>query len=429
MSEVADRQVQAGGQSKSRAPAAKRFERCILHIGMEKTGTTHLQNALYGNRDAVMAQGFYLPRGLRHPNNVGIIIYAQNDDEFDDVRLSSHISTPEHVRAFRKVQEDHLKTEFTPERVTRHPVLLLSSEHCHSRLRTEQEVRRAHDLLAPYVERFEIHIYMRRQDQLYASRMAMMLKLGLQPSLDFPDEGDEVEHYYDFNRTLTMWESVFGREAMNVHIYDRRRLLGGNTLNDFARRIDLDIQGFTEPKKSNPSLDPAAFAFMRRFNEQVPAMIDGKLNPERRGMVNFLETHLPSPRGRIYTAAQGLAFLKRYEAGNEAIRQRYFPDQEALFETDDLADDESLIEPGDFDLEQLFVALWKHFNVRMRQSLTSKCFLEGRVLELSAKGKENDAQAVRSYHECLKYTPGHQPALNRLQRIAKRNGGKLPVDL
>ena len=58
---------------------------CILHIGIEKTGTTSLQEFFILNQNILLSQNYKITHSLGKINNSGLVQLANKD------RLSPHV--------------------------------------------------------------------------------------------------------------------------------------------------------------------------------------------------------------------------------------------------------------------------------------------------------------------------------------------------
>ena len=135
----------------------QRIRRCILHIGTEKTGTTSLQMFLGTNRNALLQRGFFVPASLSPhavvANHERLTVIALDPAKLgDDLRVRAGLKTIEDVKEWRVRVEEDLSREIVAlsHQPENSPTLLLSNEHCHSRLVTREEVH----YLRQFLDRF-----------------------------------------------------------------------------------------------------------------------------------------------------------------------------------------------------------------------------------------------------------------------------------
>lgn len=302
-----------------------------LHIGTEKTGTTSIQNALNRDRDALAAHGILYPRLFGSANHMEIAVAAMDSDTGDELQMielgAQGCSHPEYVT--------RLKSRLREERdAGSYQHLVISNEHCHSRLRHLDAIRRIVDLVELPPEDFEIIVYLRRQDRLAVSLYSTRLKLGGAGDVFPTIKPDALPHYFDFSRLLSLYSEVFGPQRLRVRLYDRESLEGGDVVSDFYRVTSLGIVPSTHPR-ANPSLSRQQVLFLERFNRLFPMIRDGKINRERGPVFAAIrkaglgEPFLPQ-RNRA------MSFYEHFRRGNALIRESYFPnlEREALFDED-----------------------------------------------------------------------------------------------
>jgi len=245
-------QPAARPERRSRRRRAKRFKTCILHIGAEKTGSSTLQAFLGVNRAALAGRGVFVPQTLAPHAADGVFnhshLAAQAVDEKllgEDLHAPLGIDGPAALDAFRSGLAAGLAAELkgAPGGCE---TLLVSNEHCHSRLLSTQAVARVKALLDPHCESYRVIVYLRAQHELAMSLYGMMLLLGcvnidlLPPMPPPPDYARMVyasRAYFDYAALLERWTVVFGREAMRPRLFERGAFAGGARLR-VARRLE-----------------------------------------------------------------------------------------------------------------------------------------------------------------------------------------------
>ncbi|PPQ28586.1 hypothetical protein CCS01_24095 [Rhodopila globiformis] len=329
---------------RERGQSWRRFRTCILHIGTEKTGTTSLQNCLGLNRKLMADNGYFIPRspvGLSDGttmNHVQLAMVSMYDEKFDDdLRRQYGILNKQ---SLDKARED-LFVRFSQE-VAEAPeachTLVLSSEHCHSRLATLEEVRNLKDFLDHFCDAYRIVVYLRPQHELAISQYGMFIANGVNnidmfPPLPPPPGYDKDVYtsrsYFDYRGLLERWADVFGAEAVQPRIYANDTLRGGDVARDFL--ADLSLHGHLEPPpRLNGSVDARGQTFLTRFFRHL----DDKRQPGtellRERIRNAVQACFPG-HGPAPTRAAVAAFLANFESDNELVRARWFPQRERLF--------------------------------------------------------------------------------------------------
>jgi hypothetical protein len=322
----------------------KRFKTCILHIGTEKTGSTTLQKFLHCNRTELEQRGYFLPLSLApDPDNNGINhcylpTLAMDDHQFgDDLRKAASIPDAKALLAYRQ----NIFSQFSRE-IERAPTtadkLVLSSEHCHSRLSSVQSIRHIKAFLNPFCESFRIIVYLRPQHEVAMSRYGMfllagMINLEMFPPLQPPPVYDKIINtppgYYDYAGLLDRWAQVFGNGAIDPRLFGRSTLPNGNIIEDVLAALDLSSERLIIPSATNNNVSAAAQAFLLKLHTDPAA---GTLSPEMlRAFSDILRTRYPGG-GVPPLQHEAKTFFAQFAHGNEAVRARWFPHRTSLFD-------------------------------------------------------------------------------------------------
>ncbi|MBK5963384.1 hypothetical protein CCR95_04580 [Thiocystis minor] len=303
----------------------------LLCIGTEKTGTTTLQRFLHVNRAPLERQGIAYPRSPGLTNHRALAIYAMAGDRVDDAIRAAGLQESFRRAQWRVEFREIFGTELArlDHRVSK---VILSSEHCQSRLVSISEIQRLHDLLHPYFDRIEILVYLRRQDELAVSRYNTRIKSG-QICSDVFYPRDAKSPYYDYRRLLDHWSAVFGREALRPRVFDRQRLTEGSIIHDFATAAGLDLSMLKLTEDRNCSLSATALEILRIFNQLVPADTPvAAIQALRRRYIRYFEQWHPGPRRRP-SRESAVTFYRQFAESNAAVAREWFDDR-ALFNED-----------------------------------------------------------------------------------------------
>ncbi len=327
------------------------FRRAHVHIGTEKTGSTTIQAFLAQNRHELPAQGFHYPRSFGLPNQVGLTIYARDAAVIDDLPKRRGLATQEEVERHQAALAEDFAREVAP-LDGKGLDLLLSSEHLHSRITSVEEVQRLHDLLAQFCDELRIVVYLRRQDRVAVSLLSTRLKVG---GLGFrhvflkPTERQEI--YYNYAELLERYAKVFGRANLRVRLFEPRRFVNGDLIDDYSTTVGLPVTAPLErPGTQNESLDLFGQRLLAAMNRHLPLFIDDRINPLRQDIGEVIERLYPG-RGTAATRAEAQEFLGRYLEGNRAVKAAHFPDLpgEDLFDPGfEMYPEEPPPDPGNF---------------------------------------------------------------------------------
>ena len=394
--------------------------RAILLIGTEKTGTTTLQSFLATNRAALKANGFLYPEFCGRTNHTGLAAYAMAPGRRDGIRSIWGCRSEAEVAPMRARLRVAAAAELAGDET-----VLLCSEHCHSRLIHPAEVETLRDLLAEHFDDIRIAVYVRRQDQLALSLHSTKLKSGGTDRALLPTTGPD-DPYFNYDHSIGLWEAAFGREAVQVRLFDRRALADGDVVTDFVAAWGLDGPApYARVRDQNESIRPLAQEFLRRVNPRLEP-IDGLPIEDVRGPLAAALSKLLPGRGARPSRAEAQAFYERYRVSNEALRLRHFPDRPVLFD-EDFSDYPETADPIDFGLDDLAtVAAMLHTAAtrETRRLETEIAIRDARIHWL----RDDPGAAERAIARAHAWTPGHPEAYRTLAEHLMRQD-RLPEAL
>jgi hypothetical protein len=316
---------------------------CILHAGTEKTGTTSLQRFLSMNSANLADQGIWVPRSLAPdpvagPYNHLLLSTASHlsISEPDDLQLQLGLSSMEAVRQHRQDVIDALTTE--RDALPYEPAtMIVSSEHVHSRLRTEEDVAYAKELLEPLCRDFRVVVYLRSQYELAQSVAVTAVRQGaceFRPIPDFRtangfDDLIGVDHeYFDYEQFLRRLERVFGQQLLDVRLYEHLDLHHNDIVEDFFYRLGADTAHMQHPGRENSSLRQDAILFLLKLNKYLQG------RPNAASLRASVLAHLALTHhgaAQQATGAELTRFMSQFANSNEFVRSRWFPERTTLF--------------------------------------------------------------------------------------------------
>jgi hypothetical protein len=293
--------------------------RICLHIGVAKTGTTSIQAYCAHHARALRAHGTLYPAGSSRRNHSDVAIAIASPADTSDLRAHAGVGETG-VPAFGAHVFETLKAQI---RRVRPEVVLLSSEHLSSRL-DDAGLERLRARLGDLSDDIRVLVYLRRQDDALLSLYSTFVKAG--GVGDLASLADRVR-WLDYAWLLDRWGAAFGQDRLTVRLFPPE---GGSLIDDFCAASALPR--LPEPKhgRLNQALDRRSTELLLRLNTRLPALRDGKINPDRGEIVQFLERRPGGPQP-VMPAAERRRLLSRFEPGNESVRARYFPDRATLF--------------------------------------------------------------------------------------------------
>jgi hypothetical protein len=306
------------------------MRQAIIHIGTTKTGTTSIQRVLGRNRAVLPSQGAFYPLSpgpLEHVK-LHVMLARRRLDARGLPGAAEPRSGAVGLAEFpANFAEEMAKLPAPVERV-------IFSEERLSMLRAQDEIAALKEFLEPYFDSFKVVVYLRRQDSYLASRYSELLRIGV---LDGPDNEiatPERLSHYDYQALIARWAAVFGEDAIIPRLYERGASKAFDSVDDFLSvcGISLHVPADDPARLRNASMSYAGQQLMLRMADLVQKETG---ETKLRGGVWFeissaVSSAMPG-QGWLPTRDEAALFMKRFEAGNEAVRKRYFPDRASLF--------------------------------------------------------------------------------------------------
>lgn len=264
-----------------------------LHIGLHKTGTTHLQAGLKANEAALEGAGFRMGP-LQNPRG----------EHFDLVRVLDTDGPARCVEALRDAPGERL---------------IVSSEQF-SWLFLDREAARGFAEAAKAHFFTRTYIWLRRQDLLQESYFKEKMKVPYDDK-----KKEEIEYPCDHAERLAILEDAFGAEALVVRLYrDDRR---SDAFGEFLALLGLDPTGFEKPAPQNVSLTRRETLLLSRLPKSDLRLI----RFHRRVLPVLTAGNRVADDGERFflSPAERRAILEPHLSANRAIAERWgFEDAE-----------------------------------------------------------------------------------------------------
>jgi hypothetical protein len=292
----------------------------VLHIGVEKTGTSSIQRFLRKNRDALRRDSILYSEVAGKENHMALAAAAQDDQKRDDLRIIYDLQSSQQIHEFRSSLANNLVKEAEESGCS---TMIFSGEHCSSRLTSHGEVEVLARILRKVASDIRIVVYLRRQDEFLCSTYSTDVKSGSSKHMALPPR-DAREIRYNYHSLLQRWSSVFDRRNIVCRVYNSASLEKGDVVVDFANVIGLKFRPeFKKPNRLNESLDVVGLEFLRLFNMSVPRFKDGRLNPTRGDIVQAIQriSSGPSP---TFAKQQLDEFMQYFRESNAKVAAEYF---------------------------------------------------------------------------------------------------------
>jgi len=296
------------------------MKRLILHIGVENTASTYLQQTFANSRDALRDAGVLYPHAPGTTNHFKLAALAMDDARDDEIRIMAGIRSPEDAVALRASFLEELVREASESGCG---TVLFSNEHCASRLIQEQDIRRLKEMLTPLAKTTTVVVYLRRQDEAVLSMYSTALRSGSSRPLQFPAV-QAIEWKLDYQMLLDQWAAVFGRQNIVVRLFDQPH--NGSILEDFVIAASLpgEISWSKPDTRLNKRLDARQAEYLRMLNAYFPEFQAENVSTRRGDLSQVVSQVEGSSTPLALPPGMAEEILERMRASNRAVALEYF---------------------------------------------------------------------------------------------------------
>lgn len=243
-----------------------------IHIGLPKTGTTHLQDRLWRNRDLALDAS-----GLLYPGNVisdhfHAAVHLQPERYLDWVDPAFARTWPTLLGQIRAwPQTSLLSHELYSTATPAHIATLMSDLSFADEVHVIATVR---DLARQLPSVWQENVKNQRQatfDEFVANVRAHGESTG-----DLPDVEEPFWEFQDYVRILGHWAQAVGPERVHVVTVPQVRIDGDGLWERFLGALGVDPAALTIPVPNlNSSLSASQAEFLRRLNSRLqPADVE-----------------------------------------------------------------------------------------------------------------------------------------------------------
>lgn len=300
--------------------------RFILHIGLEKTGTTSIQRFLNTNRALLLERhGILYPHhpSLRREDSHPLLPASLLPDANCEFIPSACRPDPARVRsALQRLAGSDADA------------ILLSAEHLSSRL-DAPAIEQLGSWLQP--RRVEIIVYLRRQDEMALSSFSTALRCGRRTWFR-PRDVAASDRYFAYDALLAPWTATFGQENIRIRLFDQDRFSGGDLITDFMAAIGVSkVQDWPRPAPQNQSLNLAEASLLRLVNCRLPTWEEAvrRGRPQEYQQAQRMRARLlaeigkvpaiaqASPLSRLLSGRERQQILERFAESNSRLARAY----------------------------------------------------------------------------------------------------------
>jgi len=275
--------------------------RITLHIGRHKTGSTSIQLFLTKNTKALLEKGILVPisgRPTTAPNGHHQLAW--------DIQ-----ETGTNTEAYYNLEQEISNFEGND--------VIITSE-CFDQL-TDSEIKTLRSFLSNHDVR--IIVYLRNQIEAIES-MYRTDVTHYEKDLTFWEFLQKTKARHNYRDFLMPWMEIFGRENINVQLYDKNFLVSSDIIEDFSRYFsENSFAHLPRPSSTTnhgiPSPCVSGMVLLRKAGAATE-----KVDRFRQWSYNNAKDH--TNLFTFLSTDQAVRELEYYLETNEWLRQNFFPD-------------------------------------------------------------------------------------------------------
>lgn len=309
--------------------------RAVVHVGLEKTGSTAIQSWLLARRTDLLSAGVLVPVSIGSPNHTRLVAACLDDGVIDNIKAHLLARRPGGEAGLREEVQAALHAELTA--TPGWQQVVITSELISSRLHAPTEVARLADWLAPHVDEIVFVIFLRRQDDLAVSRFSSALRAGHAGFHDLWDDlsatsflalpagrvADDHREFFDYERILARFAAVPGARTV-VLPYDPPTG-ARDVVAAFAGVLGIPGASDATGPRVNAAMSVEAQYVISELNRTHSVRWpSGARNEPYRALLRRIETELTGTPRRV-PRAEAEAFVAGYAAANARIAAAHAP--------------------------------------------------------------------------------------------------------
>lgn len=256
----------------------------IIHMGLPKTATTSIQNAVYLNREILLSDHRMLYPSIEanHTNSL-CAMFLPDPRTHVSVKLAN-LTTDQEINDLRQRYFGVIEAEIEN---TDWDTLVFSAEGL-SNLPYPSLVQ-LHEWVSKYVDALRVIYWTRHPVNFTISNIQQMVRGGytIEGLLKSPP-------LTNFKGRLDNAFRAFGESAVEIYCFEEARDEDGGVVAAFCRQLglpeDVAAKIAADARHDNTSMTMMATLILDALNRYRPLYIDGKLNPQRHPLEgNWLE--------------------------------------------------------------------------------------------------------------------------------------------
>lgn len=298
----------------------------ILHIGMQKTGTSSLQYFFHSNREQLARDNIIYPhvREIQEIDFNGVSYHNCLAGTLGDFPTAFPKISDEAMRSFRILMNRSTASILLSAEDFSRTLNLLSFREFFSGVETRvviylrDQVSWAQSM---YNQRNKI-LFSRVASEIFASAI-----LSPEDLFHFLQQ-ERYAPLMHYDRLLQRWSAAFGRESMRVRVFAKEQILQGDLISDFMAAIGIDdLTAYKMPPRINENLANGWITLVRKLASTSGAEIAQSLIRDINTLASNNQITLNGPTD-ILPEQIRTKMRSDYSEGNRRVAREFFGRQE-----------------------------------------------------------------------------------------------------
>jgi hypothetical protein len=243
-----------------------------LHIGMPKTGSTSIQSALAGGKTHLAEQGVgYFDLGKNHSSLLKALFRGEKPKKVPKFFRKTLDAEARLTGTDRAALVQAFDSALTANKM---PKLVISAEMLFWFRPKHVAAMKAH--LSPFFDEMRIIVYVRDPVSWASSNVQQIMKHSKRtleevcnPEAIATGESPIIPSY---RAGLEPYIQLFGREAVDIRVFDRGSFIGGDLISDFCAAVGApSLAGGLTGEIRNPSLSYEAVLLVDQYKTLLAA--------------------------------------------------------------------------------------------------------------------------------------------------------------
>ncbi|MEQ9258618.1 MAG: hypothetical protein RIG84_05930 [Roseovarius sp.] len=252
----------------------RKFNKCVLHIGPGKTGTSAIQNALWKNSKALRKHGILYPEISKNHYFLVSCFHQQPAMIHEHKKLG-----------LTEAQADEKNREYMSyldslTGLDEGDMIIFSSEYFWSC--SPASIERLKQYLDTIATSTSVVLYARNPFLRIVSGIQQSAKVGLDRLSNLVD----AKYVSEYCTKVPVWSSIFGKQSVLVREYPESDATQFDIVRDFLSAIDVDRELLEEGGKAivNESLSAEAIHLLDASHDFAPVF-----SPQRQRLIRELK--------------------------------------------------------------------------------------------------------------------------------------------